>query len=76
MKYLWRAAVRGVSQPIYLVAQNIASAHAKATMHALVDPADVTRMQRIDAWDDHDNMTVVFWPEPPPPPQPDEPPGP
>lgn len=68
MKYLWRAAVRGISRPIYLIAQNMASAHAQASRNPQVDPADVTLMQRIDPWDEQQNMTVVTWPEPPPPP--------
>ncbi len=75
MKYLWRAAVRRISRPIYLVAQNLQSAQAQVAAHPEVDPADVSMMQRIDPWDDAQNMTVVAWPEPPPPPEPiDQPP--
>jgi len=73
VKYLWRAAVRHVSRPIYIVAQNMQSAHAQASAHPLIDPADVTLMQRIDPWDEAQNMTVVHWPEPPPPPSEGEP---
>jgi len=75
-KYLWRAAVRGISRPIYLVAQNIASATANCHSHPQVDPADVIMMQRIDPWDTILKMTVVHWPEPPPEPEPEpEPPA-
>ena len=69
-KYLWRAAVRHIPRPIYLVAQNLQSAQARIAAHPHVDPADVSMMQRIDPWDDQQNMTVVHWPEPPPPPDP------
>lgn len=74
-KYLWRASVQGIPKPIYLVAQNMQSAQAQVATHPLVDPTDVDLMQRIDPWDDQQNMTVVVWPEPPPPlTQPPEPP--
>jgi len=75
-KYLWRAAVRHISRPIYLVAQNIQSAAAQASAHPEVDNLDVTLLQCIDPWDDQANMTVVHWPEPPPPPVPPAPPPP
>ena len=71
MKFLWRAIVAGIAKPIYLVAQNIQSAHAKLVHDPTVAPDDTQRILRIDAWDDQANMTVVVWPEPPPPPQPD-----
>ena len=75
MKYLWRASIRRVSRPLYLVAQNVASAQAHATNHPQVAPEDLKTLMRIDEWDDAQNMTVVIWPEPPPEPDPEpEPP--
>lgn len=76
MKFLWRAAVRRISRPIYLVAQNVQSAHAQVVNHPEVAPEDLHHLQRVDPWDEAQNMTVVDWPEPPPqpPPQPDPPP--
>jgi len=73
-KYLWRASVRGVSTPIYLVAQNMQSAQAQASNNPQVDPGDVKSLLRLDLWDDTQNRTVVRWPEPAPPPPPEEPP--
>jgi len=75
-KCLWRAAVRRIPRPIYLVAQNLQSAQAQIAAHPQVDPADITMIQRIDPWNDQQNMTVVIWPEPPAPPheEPEPPP--
>ncbi len=73
-KYLWRAQVARIAGPIYLVAQNMQSAQAAASNHPQVAPADVLHMQRVAQWDDQNNMTLVYWPEPPPPPDPEEPP--
>lgn len=70
-KYLWRASVRRVPGPIYLVAQNMQSAAAQATNHPQVAPEDIAHLQRIDAWDESQNMTIVDWPEPPPEPDPE-----
>jgi len=64
-KYLWRAAVRRIPRPIYLIAQNLQSAQAQVAAHPHVAPADVSMMQRIDPWDEAQNMTVVLWPEAP-----------
>lgn len=75
-KYLWRAIVAGIAKPIYLVAQNMPSAHAQASSHPLIQPADVLHMQRVDLWDPDQSMTDVAWPQPPPPPQEEEPPTP
>jgi len=69
-KYLWRATVRRIPRPIYLVAQNLQSAQAQVAAHPQVTPTDVSMIQRIDPWDDAHNMTVVHWPQPPPPPEP------
>ncbi|TEU08460.1 MAG: hypothetical protein E3J25_11950 [Anaerolineales bacterium] len=76
MKFLWRATVHHIARPIYLVAQNIQSASAQVTAHPEVAPEALIHLQRIDPWDDQQNMTVVHWPEPPPPPEPDEEPEP
>jgi len=72
-KFLWRAIVARIAKPIYLVAQNMPSAHAHASNHPEVEPEDVLHMQRVDSWDDQQNMTVVLWPQPPPPPEPEQP---
>lgn len=74
-KYLWRAQVRGVSPPIYLIAQNVPSAVAKLHEAETVSPADMRRILRIGLWDEQKQMTVVDWPEPEPEPKPEpEPP--
>lgn len=74
-KYLWRIQVHGIAKPIYLIAQNAASAAAQATNHPQVDTFDLLHIRRVDSWDDAQNMTVVTWPAPPPEPQPEpEPP--
>lgn len=74
-KYLWRAKVAGIANPIYLIAQNMPSAYAAVSSHPQVQPEDVSMMHRVDPWDEAQNMTVVNWPEPPPDPDlPNEPP--
>lgn len=71
-KYLWRATVRGVGKPIYLIAQNIQSAHAKLVHDPTVAAHDTHRLLRIAPWDDQQDMTVVAWPAPEPEPEPDQ----
>lgn len=66
-KYLWRATVRGVSKPIYLVAQNFQSAQAQLSAPPTVAAHHVQRLSRIDLWDSENNMTQVQWPEAPTP---------
>lgn len=73
MKFLWRAHVAGIAKPIYLVAQNMQSAHAAASNNPQVEPEDVLNIQRIDEWHDQHNRTKVMWPLPPQPADPEEP---
>lgn len=65
-KYLWRASVRGVPRPVYLVAQNVQSASAQLAAPPGVDATDLLSLLRIDAWDEAQNITTVPWPEPEP----------
>lgn len=76
MQFLWRANVAGIARPIYLVAQNMQSAHAAASNNPQVELHDVLNIQRVDQWDNQHDRTVVHWPEPPPPPQPEPEPHP
>jgi len=71
-KNLWRATVQGVNGPVYLVSQNIQSAYATLSAPTTVDPEQVSRIELVCSWDQHDASGPVGWPPLPPEPPPDE----
>jgi len=66
-KYLWRATLRQVSRPLYVVARDMATAQAVVSKGARLTPQDVTCMERLCVWDDQDQMTSGWWPPTKPP---------